>query len=557
MLEQAAILAALGRPEEAAAACERALDLEPFHAPAHATLSRLHAAAGDRAQALAAAGRALRLDPRCADAHTARALALLAGGGLPDADAADAVAAARAAAGAGGGAEAHEALARALAATGQPEAAAAEIAKSLRLRPDHAAAHALRAALALECGAPDAADAAARRAVALDPAAADGWLALAGAAGERGRPADAAAAARRARALHRPAAPGPRPAHAAVPPPAAAGSPGGRARIAYLLPPSRRDAAAALLEPLLAAHDRGAVELLLVDDGPAADESGGRLWRLADRVWRSAGMDDSALAARLAAERVAVLVDPAGDAGGRRAALFAAPSTTGPAALRVAWAGSLADPAAADVLLEEALYAAPPWAPPPWTPPAGPSAPPFAFASPEPLARLTPETVALWAAVLAACPGAVLRLGARSLASPARRAAVAAAFAGHGIAAGRLLCEPCPPAAAFEWLDHADALLEPAAGGDRLALCGALWMGVPGVALSAAGAGILARAGLPDGAAADPAGYVAAAARLWRAGRPSAAARAALRARVARSALCDGAPLARRIETLARAPGPA
>ena len=162
------------------------------------------------------------------------------------------------------------------------------------------------------------------------------------------------------------------------------------------------------------------------------------------------------------------------------------------------------------------------------------------------LAKITTETIAVWAGILARVPDARLILKTHQLADPATAARLRAAFAGHGIDPTRVETRPGSGHRAFlgEYNDI-DLVLDPFPYSGGLTTCEALWMGVPTVTVpgetfaSRHSASHLSNAGLADWVTADIAAYteraVAAAGDI----AGLAALRASLRARVKASPLCD------------------
>ena len=162
------------------------------------------------------------------------------------------------------------------------------------------------------------------------------------------------------------------------------------------------------------------------------------------------------------------------------------------------------------------------------------------------LAKVTPEVIRTWAAILAAVPGSRLVLKAPQLDDPALLAQVRGRLASAGL-------DPRRTALHGASVHHAhlasyaeiDIALDPFPYSGGLSTCEALWMGVPTITLP--GRGFASRhtlshqenAGLSGWAASSPDEYVALAAR-WASNLDDLAAlRAGLRAQVAASPLCD------------------
>jgi len=276
---------------------------------------------------------------------------------------------------------------------------------------------------------------------------------------------------------------------------------------------------------------------------------------LAVRDW-----DDEALAERIAADGIDVLVDLHGHTGGHRLGVFA----RRPAPRQFSWLGyagstGLAEmdgfigdrwllPPGSEAGFVEPLLRLPDsftvYAPPAEAPGVAMREGPPVFGSFNALHKLNDEVLALWARVLAAVPGSRLLLKAAGLQHEAGRAALGARWPGD---AGQLELEgPGGLADYFAAFGRVDIALDPAPYSGGMTTLDGLWMGVP--VLSLPGAAPISRQGLSflqaldlaqDWAAADEDDYVRRAARLA-ADRPGLGAlRAGLRERMAASPLCD------------------
>ncbi|HEX8915890.1 MAG TPA: hypothetical protein VF796_26285, partial [Humisphaera sp.] len=330
-------------------------------------------------------------------------------------------------------------------------------------------------------------------------------------------------------------------------------------------------------EPLLAHHDRAAVEVFCYSDVPPgkADAVTDRC-RAYGHAWRDvAGLPDAAVAARVAADRVDVLVDLAGHMANPRLTLFARraapvqvtylgyPGTTGLATVDYRLTDSLQDPpGAADRWHAERLWRLDPccWcyrpdddAPPVGPPPALAGRGPVTFAALNRLAKASPRALRLWARVLDAVPGS--RLMALVPPGAERDPAATGLFAAHGVGGERLvLVGGRPPREYLRLWADADVALDAYPYHGMTTTCDALWMGVPTVTLvggrhaSRVGLSLLSAVGLGGLAAGDEDAYVAAAAGLAAHLPGLAALRQGLRDRVRRSPLGDGPGLARRVE---------
>jgi len=181
---------------------------------------------------------------------------------------------------------------------------------------------------------------------------------------------------------------------------------------------------------------------------------------------------------------------------------------------------------------------------------------PVTFGNFQNLAKLGDEVLARWAAILAGCPGARLRLQNKQLADAGVREQLRQRLRGAGIDAQRVAMHgPQPRQAYLAAYGEVDLVLDsfPYPGGTTT--CEALWMGVPTVTLAGdrliarQGASLLSAAGLADWVAATPAEYVDKALAFARALPALAGLRARLRAQMLASPLCDAPRFARHLES--------
>ncbi|MCW2247600.1 tetratricopeptide (TPR) repeat protein [Azospirillum fermentarium] len=357
------------------------------------------------------------------------------------------------------------------------------------------------------------------------------------------------------------------------------GDGGGRLRVGMVSGDFRNHAFAFYMEPLFRALDRGAVELCLYSTVTAPDARTERFRGLADRWCDAGGLSDAALAARIRADGVQVLVDLSSHTEGNRLAVFArrpAPVqatiavtvvTTGLDAFDAVILDPWLAPSGAETQYSEPVLRLPrfAWAyrgpeeAPDVTPPPCRARGYVTFASFNNLSKLTPEVAALWARVLRAAPGSRLLLKYPALRDAGARAFVTGLFAPHGVA-DRLELRRPPSGIAANLGDYADAdiALDPFPYNGHTTTCEALWMGVPVVTLAGGerapgvarvAAAMLDNAGLAELAAGDADHYVSLAAGLAADPRRLADLRAGLRQRVAACALGDVDALARALES--------
>jgi len=454
--------------------------------------------------------------------------------------------------------DAARAFRRALSAGGVDGTAAANLARTLHESGDHdGAARALADGLAR---APD--DAALHRAGVVTPHYAVAF--------------DAAANRRAAEAWCRRFLPPPPPRPA---PATGAADPGRRLRVGYVSGDFSAHPVGIFLARVFAAHDRDAVEVVAYDTRDRRDGVNALLRRHAGR-WRPiAALDDSAAAARVREDGIDVLFDLGGHTTGGRLGLFArraAPvqaswlgyfGTTGLAAMDWLIADPVVVPEGEERHYTERVLRLPD-AYLCFTPPAdAPDVSPLpmlaagwpTFGCCNSLAKVTDRTLDLWAAVLARVPGARLLVKARQLDDPAVGEHLARRLAGRGVAGDRLLLEgPSPRSEYLAGYARIDLVLDTAPFGGGTTTAEALWMGVPSLRLAGdrfagrIGESLQRAAGVADMVAGSPADYVDRAAALV--GDPDrlAALRAAVRARMAASPLCDAARFARNLEDACR-----
>ncbi len=97
-----------------------------------------------------------------------------------------------------------------------------------------------------------------------------------------------------------------------------------RLKIGYVSANFNRHSTRHFLEPLLAHHNRKAFEVYIYTDQLQEDEVTVRYKSYADHWFKSVGIDDKALAERIRADRIDILIDLAGHTGGNRLGTFAA-----------------------------------------------------------------------------------------------------------------------------------------------------------------------------------------------------------------------------------------
>ncbi|MGA1856843.1 tetratricopeptide repeat protein [Azospirillum sp. 11R-A] len=355
-----------------------------------------------------------------------------------------------------------------------------------------------------------------------------------------------------------------------------------RLRVGYVSPDFCHHACAHFIEPLLREHDRGAVEVLCYATARRRDDMTLRMEALA-AGWRSlADLDDADAAALIGLDRIDILVDLAGHTAGGRPLLFARrpapvqvtwlgyPDTTGMPAVDYRLTDAVADPpGGSDGRHAERLVRLPhgflAFQPPDSAGPAG-NPPALAngfvtFGSLNNLAKVSPEVVRVWAALLARVPSARLLLKSPGFEDIAVRSAVLKDFARRGVRPERIeLLAPVPSVAEhLRVYDRLDVALDPFPYNGTTTTCEALWMGVPVITLAGShhvarvGASLLSHCGLEELIQQDEAGYVDAASSLAGDLSRLSGLRRGMRKRLEGSALLDHRGFARSVEQAYRA----
>lgn len=365
-------------------------------------------------------------------------------------------------------------------------------------------------------------------------------------------------------------------------------SPTKRLRIAIVSGDLRTHSCAYFIEGFLKHHDREALEVFCYHTamGDAVTE------RLKPLVggWRDcAGISDTALADTIRRDAPDVAIDLSAHTCAATLLAFhsrvasvqitylAYPNTTGVHSMDFRIVDSHTDPAGSDSWCTERLLRTDPcflcYMPPSHSPEVSvaPSQQPregfsggdgvIRFGSFNAAAKLSPESLQLWGRILAEVPNSRLVLKASSFIDPLLRDEVRARLVSWGAPADRLdILTPT-----FETKDHLslysmiDVALDPFPYHGTTTTLEALHMGVPVVTLAGdrhaarVGVSLLRTMDLHECVAEDVDDYVAKAAALARDPARLASLRSTLRARLARSDLCDAPAHARRLEAAIRA----
>uniref|UniRef100_C6E7I2 protein O-GlcNAc transferase n=1 Tax=Geobacter sp. (strain M21) TaxID=443144 RepID=C6E7I2_GEOSM len=352
---------------------------------------------------------------------------------------------------------------------------------------------------------------------------------------------------------------------------------GGRIRIGYLSPDFRSHAVASFIEPVLKAHDRERFEIFCYANLPRPDRVTERVKALSEH-WRDLyNIPDQIAALMIAADALDVLIDLAGHTSGNRLPLFA----RRPAPLQITWIGypdttglkqmdyRITDrhadpPGKSERYHTETLLRLPRsfscFLPPQEAPEVAPvpclATGAVTFGSFNNLAKVTPETIALWCRVLDAVPGSRLLLKGRPFADSGVRERIASLFARGGIAGERVELHPGEPenSAHLAQYGRVDIALDTFPYNGTTTTCEALWMGVPVVTLAGTrhaartGASILTNCGLDELVAEDEGEYLEIARRLAADRGRLSEFRKGARERLAASPLLDAAGVTRELE---------
>ena len=347
-------------------------------------------------------------------------------------------------------------------------------------------------------------------------------------------------------------------------------------KVGYVSPDFRNHACCRFLEPLLAAHHRAQVETYAYAELAREDEATARYKALVDHWVPTRGLSDAALAERIRADGIDILVDVAGHTVGNRLGVFARK----PAPVSLSWLGFgyttglsaidyyLTDAASAPAG-SEALFAEQPWRlPAGWA-----FRPAEGMGEPGPLpalqngritlgtltrsVRINHHTLRVWSQILQRLPEAHLVVDSGSFVDAAAQQALAARFAEHGVTADRLhIGYHSPP---WDVLRGIDIGLDCFPHNSGTTLFESLYMGVPYVTLAGRasvgrlGSSILRGAGHPEWIATTEAEYADKVVALAQDLPALAAVRQGLRGQMQASILMDEDGFAHQVEQAYRA----
>ena len=350
-----------------------------------------------------------------------------------------------------------------------------------------------------------------------------------------------------------------------------------RLRVGFVSPDFKDHPVARFFMPLLAHHDRAALDIYCYAERERTDaytdvlQKAGGTWRIAGR-----GEPDAALREQLRRDGIDIVIELSGQTGGTRLSALAVrstplaaswlgyPATTGLSAIDWRITDAIADPPGYERYHVEKLLRLPDgflcYEPRADAPAIGPlpasTRGTITFGSFNNILKVTPATMRCWAAVLAAVPGSRLVLKAGSFADPPVRAAYLQQLAAAGIDEQRLdlrshVLEAGEHLGAYNEIDIG---LDPLVYNGTTTTCEALWMGVPVISMigdrhaARVGYDLLSRVGLGELAAADVDAYIAVAAGLAADLPRLAQIRRALRPRMQSSPLCDAPHFATQFE---------
>jgi protein O-GlcNAc transferase len=368
-----------------------------------------------------------------------------------------------------------------------------------------------------------------------------------------------------------------RAANAITPPFLNSRDPERRLRVGFVSPDFRYHAVSFFFEPLLAHHDRSAIEIYCYAEIEAPDfvtvalQQLGGSWRLIHKL------DDAALRAQLRADEIDIAIDLAGHTGHSRLNAFAVK----PAPVTATWLGyaattglptidwritdARADPPGQDEFHTEKLLRLPDTflcyhfygtSVPDVTPPPAEKSGAITFGSFNNPLKLSNAAIAAWARILDAVPESRLMLKSVLFAEASRKQYFLERFAARGIAPERLVTRAPQPDMTDHLRSYADIdiALDPFPYNGTTTTCEAMWMGVPPISLigdhhaARVGFDLLSQVGLSDHALPNVDAYVAKAVALAGDVARLARLRVGLREKMRASSLCDGPRFARAFE---------
>lgn len=317
---------------------------------------------------------------------------------------------------------------------------------------------------------------------------------------------------------------------------------GQRLKVGYVSGDFISHSVASFVGALFERHDRERFEVFLYHNRGYRDAVTDRFQALGHHWFDCDGLSDEALARRIAADGVDILVDLAGHTENSRSHMF----TLAPAPLQLSYLGyptisgvpsidfritdTVIDPGDMPPLASELPLALPRsmfcFRPDQMTPDIGPC-PSLrngyvTFGSFNNIAKVNDHTLALWAAAMNAVPGSRLLLKSGAMAQEVNRQSVEKVMASHGVAGDRLTLTAwvVNKGGHLKLYNDIDIALDPYPYNGATTTCEALWMGVPVVSRCGAthtsrmGASILRAAGKGEWVASSDDSFVAIAAKV-------------------------------------------
>jgi predicted O-linked N-acetylglucosamine transferase (SPINDLY family) len=353
-------------------------------------------------------------------------------------------------------------------------------------------------------------------------------------------------------------------------------SAGRRLRVGYVSADFRDHSVSFLIEPVLAAHDRLAIEPFLYSTAGPADLVTERIRSYGAHWHGLAGIDDAQAAELIASHQIDILVDLSGHTAGNRLGIFARkpapiqatycgyPDTTGLPSIDYRITDESCDPPAlTEHLHTERLWRITPgfvsFRPPDDAPSV--SALPaekngyITFGCFAIRQKITAEMLSAWASILQQVPDSRLILKNRQVADAAIAEAIRKRFTDRGLAAQRI--EFRGNTARRDHIRHhadIDIMLDTFPYNGTIMTCEALWMGVPVLSLAGTshaarvGLSLLSRLGLAGWVARSHDEYVQRAVAVAGDRAGIARLRQTLRGEFARSSLGDPGPVTRALE---------
>lgn len=354
-----------------------------------------------------------------------------------------------------------------------------------------------------------------------------------------------------------------------------------RLRIGYVSPDFYRHPVASFIEPLLAAHNHRAFEVICYANVTAPDAVTERLQKLADKWHNIAGLSDEQVAELVREDTIDILVDLAGHTGGNRLLVFARkpapvqvtylgyPSSSGLSAMDYRLSDDWIDPPGmTEAFHSEELVRLPGGSLCFQPQLSGPGVSPLPDLSPGNVTfgsfnnavKVVPEVVAQWSQLLQALPGSRLLMKGKQLGDRETIERYQNMFERQGVAPERLEFVGWIPSSEehLALYNRVHIALDTFPYNGCTTTCEALWMGIPVITLagndsrSRVGVSILKQAGLEDCIADSPEAYIEIAKDLANNINKLQQVRAGLREKMQQSPLLDAAAFTHKLESAYR-----